>query len=87
MAGGAVLVDQDRQRVPVTVGGNGDDMLIIAGGFTFAPELLAGAAPEAGFALLHGDLQTLPVHVGQSQHFLGDSIHHNGGNQPFFIKF
>ena len=39
-----------------------------AGGLPLPPQLLAGAAPEAGALLLDGDVQALPVHVGQGEH-------------------
>ena len=41
MTGGAVLDNFDHKSVEIAIGGNGDDVLIIAAGFTFQPKFLA----------------------------------------------
>ena len=48
VAGGAVLLHPHLQSVAVTVGGDGHDVLVVAAGLTFEPQLLPGAAEEAG---------------------------------------
>ena len=42
MAGRAVLFNSDRKGVPVAVGGNAYDMLIISGRFSLSPKFLSG---------------------------------------------
>ena len=87
VAGGALLVDQNGQGITVAVGGDGYNVLHIAGGLALAPQFLTGTAPEAGTALLHGDFQALAVHIGHGQHILGDGVHNDGGNQSVFVEF
>ena len=87
VAGGAVLSHPHFQCVPVAVGGNGRDVLIIAAGLPLEPQLLPGAAPEAGKPLLQGDVQALPVHIGKGQEFPGFVVDDHCGNQTLFVKF
>lgn len=54
MAGGASGIDEDEQGVGVAVVADVDHFLRIAGGRSFVPQLLAGSAPENGFASLFG---------------------------------
>ena len=86
MTGGAVLVHADHQGVVVAVGGDVDDVLGVAGCLALAPELLAGAAPEAGALLFDRDFQALPVHIGQRQHLAAGPVHDDGGDEPFLVK-
>ena len=87
MAGRTFLFHHDHQCVVVAVGGDGDDVLVIAAGLALEPQLLTGTAPEAGQTLLHGNGKTFTVHVRQGQDLLGDSVHHDGGDQTLFVKF
>ena len=65
MTGGAVFPNLYEQRIPVTVGRNRNDMLIIPACFAFEPEFLPGSAPEAGQSFFQRNLQTLPVHISK----------------------
>ena len=87
VAGGAVLFDKHGQRVTVTVGGDRNDVLVVAAGFPLEPKLLTGAAVEAGKPLFHRDLQAFAIHIGDGQHLARDGVHHHGGNQALFVKF
>lgn len=86
VAGGPLLVHPDHQGIVVAVGGDVDDVLHRPGGLPLPPQLLAGAAPEAGALLLDGDVQALLVHVGQGKHLAGGPIHHDGGDEALLVK-
>ena len=87
MAGRAVLGNLDHQRIVVTIGCDGHNVLIIAAGLTLQPKLLPGTAPKTCQLLLHGDLETLFVHIGKGQHLPGFRVHYNRRDQTLFIKF
>ena len=87
MAGGALLLHPHLQCVPVAVGSDGRDVLIIAAGLPLEPQLLPGAAPEAGKPLFQGNVQALPVHIGKGQEFPGFVVDDYRGNQALFVKF
>ena len=87
MAGWAVLFHPHFQRVKVTVGSDGDDVLEITAGLPFQPQAFPGAAVEAGQLLFQRDLQALPVHIGKGQHPAAVIIHNDGRDQPLIVEF
>ena len=83
VAGGAGFDDVDDERVLVAVGGDGDDLLHVAGGLALAPDLPAAAGPEYGAALGNRQGQRLGIHVGEGQHLFGIMVLHDGRDQAF----
>src|SRR5205807_8440385 len=77
----ADLLDLNQESIAVAVEGNVLDRLSVAAGFAFHPELLAGAAPEMGFARLDSFFQRSAIHPGHHQHAPGGLFLDNGGNQ------
>jgi hypothetical protein len=67
VAGRPDLLDPDQQGVAVAVGGDGADVLDVAGGVALAPVLAAGTAPEPGAAAGQGAPDGLGVHPGDHQ--------------------
>ncbi|HEX6777964.1 MAG TPA: hypothetical protein VF099_07155 [Ktedonobacterales bacterium] len=87
MAGGiAALVNAQQQAVVFAVDVQGDDLLHMAGGFAFLPELLARTAPEVDQARLQGALKRFLVHKRQHQDIVGGIFLHDHGNQPIAVK-
>ena len=62
-------------------------MLVVAAGLSFEPQLLAGAAVEAGELLFQRDGKAFFVHIGKGQHLIRLVIYNDGGDQTLFIKF
>ena len=87
MAGRALRLYHDHKGVLVAVGGDGYDVLVIAAGFPFEPQLITGAAPKAGQLLFHGNLEALLVHISKGQDTLGNSIYNDSRDQTLFVKF
>ena len=87
MAGGAVRLHRHHQCVVVTVGGDGNNVLIIAAGFPLQPKLLTGAAVETGKLLFHGDFQTLRIHICQGKYFICIIVNNDSRDQTSLVKF
>ena len=82
VAGGALLVDLDQQRVAVAVEADLLDLLPVAGGLALDPVLLARAAPERRPAGGQRAVQRLVVHPAEHQHLAGVVLLHDRGHQP-----
>jgi len=68
MAGGAFLLHLHQQGVSIAVVSDVLDVLGVAAGFSFHPELLTRPTPEVGFSGLHGFFQGRFIHPGHHQH-------------------
>ena len=62
--------------IPAIVG-DAYDVLIIAAGFAFEPQLISGTAPKAGQFFFDRNSQALFIHISQSQYFFIFGINHN----------
>src|SRR5688500_15950427 len=80
-------VDENDDRVAITVRGEIDDLLRVTRSLTLVPEFVSRSRPEPRLLRLDGTFQTLTVHVGQRQHFTRACILHDGGYQAPFVEF
>src|SRR5262245_21533749 len=76
VAGHALLVNLDQERVAVAVGVDGLDVLDVTGGLALAPGLAARAGPEVRDARRQGGLDGRTVHPGDHQELAGVALLH-----------
>src|SRR3954452_19705439 len=82
VAGRALLVDQDQQRVAVAVQAHLADPLPVPGGLALHPVLAPAAGPVGGPPGGKGAVQRLVVHPGEHEHLSGVVLLDDGGDQP-----
>ena len=87
VTGGSVLFYPHQQGIFVAVGPQLHNVLIVAAGLPLEPQLLPGPGPEAGELLFQGNLQGLPIHIGQGKHLPRVRVLDNGGDQSPLVKF
>src|SRR5439155_3408617 len=87
MTGGADLFDLDQERVAVAVERDVLDLLYMAAGLAFHPELPARAAPEMGLAGFDGFFKRSAVHPGHHQNAARFLFLNNGGDQARRVEF
>src|SRR3712207_8864366 len=71
VAGRALLVDEEQQRVAVAVQADVADPLAVPGGLPLHPVLAPAARPVGGPAAGQGAAQRLVVHPGDHEHLTG----------------
>ena len=86
-AAAAVLFYAQNERILVTVGADVDDLLKLAAGGPFVPELIAAAAPINGLAEFERHFEGLLVHVGQHEWRTGLGIDRHRGHEAMLIEF
>src|SRR5437763_12033672 len=87
MAGGADLFDLNQERIAVAVERDILDLLHMAAGLAFHPELPARAAPEIGLAGFDGFFKRSAVHPGHHQDAARFLFLNDGGNQSVRVEF
>jgi hypothetical protein len=87
VAGRALLLHLDEERVLITIVQDFLDALDVSRGLTLLPELLARTAPEPGEAGFNGLANRFGVHVSHHQDLIALPILNNGRDQAFFIEF
>src|SRR5688572_1546506 len=85
VAGDALLLDHDEDGVPVAVDGQADDALRVPRGGALHPELLPGAAPEAGHPFLQGAPERFAVHPGHHEDLAVPRVLDDRGDEPVRI--
>ena len=81
VAGRALLVDQQEQRVAVAVQAHVAHPLAVPRGLALHPVLAAAARPVGRPAGGEGAVQRLVVHPGEHEHLAGVVLLHHGGHQ------
>ena len=87
MAGRTARFDLNEDSILIAIETHLHDLLRVAGGFAFVPELLPASAPEICFTLLEGELKRFFIHECDRQHFTGACVLDDGGNQTIGAKF
>lgn len=85
VAGGASGVYAGQQAVLVTVVAQLDQLLGVAAGGAFVPQLLAAARPEPRGALVKRQLHRLFVHPRHHQHIAGVRVLHDARDKARFV--
>ncbi|MNP65447.1 hypothetical protein D3C76_1610370 [compost metagenome] len=81
MAGRANRIDQNQQRVVITVWGDAHYVEEVARAFALGPQALLGTREEGDLAALLGSGQRFLVHVAEHQHFAGNGMLYNRRQQ------
>src|SRR5215471_5600300 len=86
VTGDPFLVHLDEQRVGVTIGIDGLDVLDVAGGLALAPERLPRARPEVRLPGSKRRLQGGSIHPGHHEDLAGIRFLHDRGNQALPVE-
>jgi hypothetical protein len=87
VAGCAYLLDLDKQNILIAINRDRFDVLKVAAGLAFEPELIAAAAEEMRFAALDRFFKRLAVHPRHHENLPGGRILNDGGDQAAGIEF
>ncbi len=86
MASWPSRINQQQQRIPITIYANIADVLDVARRAAFMPQFLAAAAPKVGFARFLGSFEGFLVHPGNHENVAGGVVLDYGRYQPPLIK-
>src|SRR5215470_11843036 len=86
VAGDAVLVNLDQERVAVAVGIHRLDVLDVARGLALPPGLAARAGPEVRDARRQGGLDGRAIHPGDHQELAGVGLLHDRRQQALRVE-
>lgn len=87
MAGRASRIDQEQQRIGVTIHAQFDHAHDIAGSRTFVPQFAATATPEVRLARLDSQVERVGVHPGYHQHAISLRVLDDSSDQAMIVPF
>ena len=79
MAGRAIWVDLQQNGVGIAIQPGLFEVKVIAGHFTFVPQVFSAAAVEPDLDTFYGTFQGARVHIAHHQHLAGVGVLSNGG--------
>ena len=86
MAGGASLLDLDKQAVLVTIYIDSNYALDVAGGFSLDPIFLTRPAPESNATRGYRTRNRFLIHISYHQNGAAAGILNDGGDETFIIE-
>ena len=87
MAGRAFWKYLYQQCVGVAVIVDSYDLLVVAGGLAFCPQLFAAAAPESGLAGFQSLVQSFFIHVSHHEYLTSVIVLKDCRDQTMVVKF
>ena len=87
MAGWSCRINRYQQGIAVTIIVDFLNLLGIATGRAFVPQLLTASTPKPGFATLYRQTDTFLIGPGHHENLFGGCILNDGRNKSGFIKF